>query len=355
MISILKHLELLTDDVYQLLTETAEELWSDLNPKKINGRYSTHALISRVQDLRPELQNARHVALVGAAVANRQLAYLDYISNEAVLKNIITAVPQELDDVITKANSIIKPADFYTITNDKIHPLSFGNRLLSHAFRYANYRSSDNCIKRYRKLGFDGATCPYCNETTMRIVPYPDENKIDQKMLFDIDHFYSKKRYPYLALSFYNHIPSCKSCNQAFKGDTEFTFSTHIHPYHRCFDSLYNFQLNHGVLINEPPYLVGIRKKLEFDDKLLTDLKIEDRYRGNLEPARISDLVSILSKYSHILRDGAENEDDRARLKERLEDFGIIYYQNRILKRGYSKLLRDTISMFDPDNTIGLI
>ena len=136
MISILKHLELLTDDVYQLLTETAEELWSDLNPKKINGRYSTHALISRVQDLRPELQNARHVALVGAAVANRQLAYLDYISNEAVLKNIITAVPQELDDIITKANSIIKPADFYTITNDKIHPLSFGNRLLSHVFRY---------------------------------------------------------------------------------------------------------------------------------------------------------------------------------------------------------------------------
>lgn len=189
----------------------------------------------------------------------------------------------------------------------------------------------------------------------MRIVPVSDENTIDQKMLFDIDHFYSKKQYPYLALSFYNHIPSCRSCNQGFKGDTEFTFATHIHPYHRCFDSLYNFQLNHGILINEQPSLVGIRKKCDFDDKLVTDLGIEARYKGNLEPARIGDLASILSKYSHILREGVENEDDRARLKERLEDFGVIYYQNRILKRGYSKLLRDTISMFDPDNTIGLI
>lgn len=355
MISILKHLELLSDDVNVLLAETAEGLWNDLNPRKTNNEHHAHALISRVQRLRPELQEAGYVALVGVEVAKRQLAYLDHISDELVLKKIITATPRELDELITNTNSIINPTDFYTIVDGKIHPSSFGNRLLSRVFTYDNYRGSEHCINRYKTLGFDGATCPYCNETTMRIVPVSDENKIDQKMLFDIDHFYSKKRYPYLALSFYNHIPSCRSCNQTFKGDTEFTLTTHIHPYDRCFDSLYNFQLNHGILINEEPRLVGIRKKSEFEDKLLSDLEIEARYRGNLEPARIGDLVSILTRYAHILRDGDDNEDDRARLKERLEDFGIIYHQNRILKRGYSKLLRDTISMFDPDNTLGII
>ncbi|RWU17254.1 hypothetical protein DM813_28255 [Pseudomonas alkylphenolica] len=355
MISILKHLETLTDNVSFLLSETVEELWEDLNPQNIDGSYSARSLIARVHALRPELEKADYVALVGAEIVARQLTYIDYISDSSNLKKIITAAPQQLDDIIEHANTILRPGDLFIIENEKIHPKSFGPRLLSQVFTYSNYRSSHQCINRYRKLGFDGSTCPYCNEVIMRIVRVEDEHTVDEKMLFDIDHFYSKSLYPYLALSFYNHIPSCKSCNQGFKGTKEFTLATHIHPYNRCFDTLYNFQLNHGVLRNEAPNLLGIRKKSIFDDKLLTDLKLESRYRGNLEPARITDLIEILANYSHLLRGGVTNEDERARLKQRLKDFGIIATQQRILKRCYSKLQRDTIAMFDPDNVLQLL
>lgn len=354
MISIMKHLELLTDDVNQLLAETAEELWGELNPRGVGGSYLARSLVARVKNFRSELEKQEYIALVGDKVATRQRKYIDYISDESVLKHIITAPPLELDKIIANAQAIIRPADLFTIVDGKVHVLSFGNRLLSNVFTYRNYRGSDLCVNRYIKLGFNNASCPYCNDTKLKIVPIAEEHKVDKKMLFDIDHFYSQKKYPYLALSFYNHIPSCQPCNQHFKGETEFTLSTHIHPYDRCFDTLYNFQLNHGVLIGEPPNLVGIRKKSIFNDELVTDLKIKDRYKENFEPARIDYLISILANYSHILRGGIENADDQAILKQRLNDFGVIYNQNEMLKRDHSKFLRDTIAIFDPNNALGL-
>lgn len=355
MISIQKHLESVTGDVDALLKETVNDLWHELNPKNADGSFADRSLIKSVSKFRPKLNEPAYIALVGAEVVARQVDYLDHIADIDNLKQIITALPSELDDVIATANEILEPGDLFTIVDEKIHPDSFGLNLLSEVFKYSNYRGSNHCINRYKKLGFNGATCPYCNETTMKIVPKEDEDKFNELMLFDIDHFYSKSMFPYLALSFYNHIPSCKACNQTYKGANEFAFTTHIHPYHRCFDTHYNFQLNHGVLVNEAPTKVKARKKSIFEERLLADLQIEARYQGNLGHARITRLVEILSRYSHILREGAENDEDRMRLKERLADFGLISNHKQILSQCYSKLQRDTIAMFDPNNTLELL
>lgn len=354
MISIQKHLESVTGDVDALLKETVEELWNDLNPKNTDGSLADRSLIKSVSKYRPRLDEPAYIALFGADVVVRQVAYLDYIADADNLKHIITAAPSELDDVIAAANAKLEPGDLFKIVDDNIHPESFGLKLLSQVFKYDNYRSSSHCISRYKKLGFDGATCPYCNETPMKIVPKAEEHNHKDLMLFDIDHFYSKSSFPYLALSFYNHIPSCKTCNQIYKRASEFSLSTHIHPYHRCFDSHYHFQLNHGVLINQPPSTVKIRKKSTFEENLLTDLHIEARYQSNLDQARIARLVEILSSNSHILRGGEENDADRMRLKERLADFGAITDHKKILSQCYSKLQRDTIAMFDPHNLLQL-
>jgi hypothetical protein len=354
MINIKKHLESITTDVSALLSETVEELWNDLNPKNLDDSYADRSLIRCVEKYRLTLNDPEYRKSAGDAVVARQIAYMDYLANIDNLKHIITASPAELDDVIVKANEILEPDDFLLIVDEKIHKDSFGPNLLSQVFKYDNYRGSEHCAARYKKLGFDNATCPYCNEATMKIVPKEDEGRFNQLMLFDIDHFYSKSAHPYLALSFYNHIPSCKACNQTYKGKNEFSFATHIHPYDRCFDTLYSFQLNHGVLRSDPPTTVKVTKKSTFEEKLLADLQIESRYITNLGYARLNQLVRILSNYSHILRGGVENEDDRARLKGRLEDFGLITTQKHILSQCYSKLQRDTIAMFDPNNTLEL-
>ncbi|MDQ1772510.1 hypothetical protein GQR60_17860 [Labilibaculum sp. A4] len=55
--------------------------------------------------------------------------------------------------------------------------------------------------------------CPYCNRTFIN--NFEKDGKI--KRSSQIDHFFPKgmSKYPYLALSFYNLIPSCYSCNHA--------------------------------------------------------------------------------------------------------------------------------------------
>ncbi|CAA6827181.1 MAG: Unknown protein [uncultured Sulfurovum sp.] len=51
-------------------------------------------------------------------------------------------------------------------------------------------------------------SCPYCNRNYTFTV-----NNKNGKLRPEIDHFYPKSVYPFLAMSFYNLIPSCQICN----------------------------------------------------------------------------------------------------------------------------------------------
>ncbi|MEI5890022.1 hypothetical protein DXB51_00100 [Bacillus cereus] len=51
--------------------------------------------------------------------------------------------------------------------------------------------------------------CPYCNRNHINNVP----NGKTVKRTSQLDHFFNKRDYPYLAMSFFNLIPVCPSCN----------------------------------------------------------------------------------------------------------------------------------------------
>lgn len=69
--------------------------------------------------------------------------------------------------------------------------------------------------------------CPYCNR--QYITHYQDAGK--EKITADLDHFYCKSKYPYLALSVYNFVPSCQICNSRFKLARDFYGTPHLYPY----------------------------------------------------------------------------------------------------------------------------
>lgn len=58
--------------------------------------------------------------------------------------------------------------------------------------------------------------CPYCNRQYITTLLTEDA-----KTRADIDHFKPKSKYPWLALSLYNMVLSCKTCNSAFKGTSD--------------------------------------------------------------------------------------------------------------------------------------
>ena len=65
-------------------------------------------------------------------------------------------------------------------------------------------------------------SCPYCNRNYIFVV-----NKDGNKLRPEIDHFYPKSIYPYLAVSYFNLIPSCPTCNGFGAKEGKDTFDTY--------------------------------------------------------------------------------------------------------------------------------
>lgn len=58
--------------------------------------------------------------------------------------------------------------------------------------------------------------CPYCGRQRINVASLPGKRPSKPP----IDHFLPKRKYPFLAVSFYNLIPCCTNCNElANKGD----------------------------------------------------------------------------------------------------------------------------------------
>lgn len=116
-------------------------------------------------------------------------------------------------------------------------------------------------------------TCPYCNRNYINTVIDKKGNHVIRPTF---DHFFPQKIHPFLALSFYNLIPSCYFCNSSLKGDNPISIETHIHPYKEGFDNDATFHILIGKLnpnISDPENYT-----LFFADNM-TPLSPNDRYR----------------------------------------------------------------------------
>lgn len=92
-----------------------------------------------------------------------------------------------------------------------------------------------------RATGID--TCPYCNRENVGIVSLrkiENGRLVTKNVKGQLDHFYSKGLYPYLAISRNNLVPSCSTCNEQPNKYTEDAVVTGlINPYEEnSFDTL---------------------------------------------------------------------------------------------------------------------
>ena len=138
------------------------------------------------------------------------------------LKEVITAEPEKLDEIATWAKD--RGDDYKFMIN-----------------KYKNFTSKKDEYDAYdlsKKLNIN--VCPYCNINSTYTVIKENGKKITRP---EFDHFYDKDTYPILALSFYNLIPSCHTCNSTLKGSEEFSMQSHLNPYADNFDEVAKFKL----------------------------------------------------------------------------------------------------------------
>lgn len=102
--------------------------------------------------------------------------------------------------------------------------------------------------------------CPYCNRNFV--------NSAKKRTMCDLDHFYNKDKYPLLAVSFYNLIPVCHSCNHA-KGTNDIKYSPHDKRYKT--NDLVNFDFylkGMDFLYNSKDIGIEIEESKQFEQNI---------------------------------------------------------------------------------------
>ena len=184
------------------------------------------------------------------------------------LEKLILAKPKELE----KLTLIYKKVDFKFFGT----LYDYFNQKDKFKFDKKDY----NAYELIKSLNIN--ICPYCNRNGIHNL------KKSKKRTSELDHFHPQSKYPFLAISFYNLIPSCKVCNK-IKLDKD--NKKYINPYDDRFD--FNKNMKFTLKIKDSTFLFsenGFELKYRFAKDVSSDEK--KRIVNNRKDFELKDLYS---------------------------------------------------------------
>jgi len=133
------------------------------------------------------------------------------------LEKILIGTPHELAAINSDLNVLIQKKPHF-------------KKAIEHVFKYKWFiRDTTERYNAYDLAeALDINTCTYCNLNYTKTIITRKGKKLSRP---EFDHYFDKGKNPLLALSFFNLIPSCHTCNSSLKHSSTFTLKTHIHPY----------------------------------------------------------------------------------------------------------------------------
>lgn len=256
-----------------------------------------------------------------------------------------------IDDALKRFNEI---REEYKVLGNK----SDLNEILEIVFDYKQFAYSKKEWSRHILISaLNIRSCPYCNRQYITNYEFDE----DDKTTADLDHFYLKADYPFLALSLYNFIPSCQICNSRFKLKENFKEKAHIYPYEEAFDSNAVFRTKPSVDFNID-YLQGISLDFEIELKLNEEMDIElkNKIENSIKTFKLNevyqshkDYVSEMIRKSIVYNESRINEllDQYPELFENRDDVLQMIVSNYICddeldKRPLAKLTKDICEEF---------
>jgi len=302
---------------------------------------------------------------------NNQLDKQDFVFlknsiSEQVIKELILGDPEAIlhksnalmNQIFNNFNQdefesylVIKTKKNRNLVEEQLYNKYSNEKYLIKAFNYDQFISKSKSTGYHLALRLNRNTCTYCNRLyTLTVVKKPLKNNDDRIIRPQFDHWYSKKKHPLLALSFFNLIPSCSVCNTQIKLDSKFNLVTHYHPYKDNFIDKFTFSYNqkqideYEVKINPISYDLHERGKI---NTTLEAFKIKEIYNAH-SSLELKDLIDLKMKYQkdylEKLFNGTFNglyvsEKEMYRLV-----FGIENESDNYYKRPFSKFKKDIIS-----------
>ena len=222
-------------------------------------------------------------------IYKQYIILLKYLKDN--LENIIIGKPDKLEFYKEKLFELSK--DFEFTKKEKTIKQKEILKDLNTIFNYETFSSNGFTKSKTKKDNKDYfysgnilvkklniSVCPYCNRNTI----YSIDN--GKKRTSELDHFYPQSKYPFLALSFYNLIPSCKVCNKIkFDNDDK----EYINPYDDRFDMNKNMKFSLKITSSNFYYL---ENSFEIDykyNKQISDNE-KNRIENNLDDFKLKDL-----------------------------------------------------------------
>lgn len=250
-----------------------------------------------------------------------------FLNVEKNLKKVLVGTPEELDTIKSRFTSK-KEIDSIKRLIDYDMWIDYKPESTYHFYNAYN-------LAEY----LDIPTCPYCNRIYTKTVTNP--SKIIRPTF---DHWFPKSKYPLLALSFYNLVPSCNICNSGKSNDT-FELNTHFHPYHKSIDPdlhlSYRFSFDHT---NYGTFKFKIVNNNAFSKKSTEAFKLEDIYK--MHEDEIVDLRQIRDVYSTDYLEMVKNKILLNHISEeeiyRLA-FGTYIEEDKFDRRPLSKMKKDIL------------
>jgi len=158
-------------------------------------------------------------------VFEQYLINKEYLKNNKPTKKLIGLSFNEFEKLISEYKNIIEIEytmsinDFFKLIKTKDEKLTEDNRNLKNSFLnfskkfHESYKiiSTNFAIDYIKEKRL--TVCPYCDRAFINIY----EKKYGKYVRPDLDHFYYKFKYPFLACVLDNLIPSCISCNERLK------------------------------------------------------------------------------------------------------------------------------------------
>ena len=255
--------------------------------------------------------------------------YLNDLLNESSLRNLILSSPDNLLNtaVYLKVNNI----SFIT-------PKTDDNLILRNIFITHGYENRDfSKLEFIKRINID--TCPYCNRNYIYYLSKSSEIKPQ------IDHFFPKSIYPSFALSYYNLVPSCQTCNGfGAKEEKDPITEGLVNPYLLSND---NFKFTYKIksinfinpLADKYSIEVLFKNKIPGHINVFKLDKLYSEHSDHVLELIIKSKISYSEKYKEYLSsytgfDFNENEIDRMIL-------GNYSKENELHKRPLTKLYQD--------------
>lgn len=250
-------------------------------------------------------------------VSNALEIELKKLLDDRYLKVLITLSPEKFEHLIANvnvnySNILIKDSNCY--------------KIIYNIFVNSVYET------KFKKLAFINSinidTCPYCNRGYIYSLDKTDEIKPQ------IDHFFPKSLYPFLAMSFYNLIPCCQTCNGF--GAKEEKDPLHVNltnPY-----LLNNTHFKFGYTLNTFEKINPLINKTNLDKNNLT-VTLSTKLNGHLKVFKLDKLYEKHADHvlELIVKSKLEyGEDFREFLKKKM-DFKIADFEiDRMIINNYS-------------------